>query len=118
MSVRMERINSEMARSLADIIRNRLKDPRITEMVSVMDADVAKDLKTAKIYISIYGNKDKCLSTFEAINNCAGYIRKELAVDFKTLRVVPQLTFILDTSMEYSQKISAIMEDIKKNDNH
>lgn len=51
MSFRSDRLNSEMRKVIADIIENKLKDPRITEMVSVMSVDVAKDLKTAKVYL-------------------------------------------------------------------
>ena len=59
MSFRSDRLNSEMRKVIADIIENKLKDPRITEMVSVMSVDVAKDLKTAKVYLSVFGDSEK-----------------------------------------------------------
>lgn len=118
MSFRVQRINSEMLKAIVEIIRNRIKDPRVSEMVSVMDVDVAKDLKTAKVYVSIYGDKEKAKSTFAALINCAGFVRHELSIDFKDLRIVPEIRFILDETMEYSQKISEKLEEIKRNDNN
>ena len=117
MSFRTDRLNSEMRKVIADVIDNKLKDPRITQMVSVTDVDVAKDLKTAKVYLSIYGDEEKCKATFEAIKNAAGYIRKELSIVFSDLRSVPALEFRLDTSMQYSSKIESILEDIKNGGN-
>lgn len=114
MNYRIERINSEMLKSLSDIIRNRLKDPRVSELVSVLRVDCAKDLQTAKIYVSIYGDKDKKKSTFDGLKNTAGFIRRELSKDFNFLHSVPELTFLNDDSAEYSQHINSILEEIKK----
>lgn len=114
MSFRIERINSEMQKSISDIIQSRVKDPRVGGMISVIKVDTAKDLKTAKVYVSIYGEKESANASFEALKNCAGYIKKELSTDFHDLRVVPTLKFILDDSMEYSEKINNIMQGIKR----
>lgn len=116
MSFRIDRLNSEMRKVIADIIDNKLKDPRVTELVSVMSVEVAKDLKTAKVYLSIFGDKDKRESTFNAVQNAAGFIRKELSREFADIRSVPALEFKPDNSMEYSSKIESILEDIKNDD--
>ena len=118
MSFRIDRLNNEMRKVIADVIDNKIKDPRKTEMVSVTSVSVAKDLKTAKVYLSVFGNADKIQTTFDAIVNAAGYVRKELSIAFRELRSVPALEFRLDTSMEYSNKIEAIIEEIKSNDNN
>ena len=114
MSYRIERINSEMLKSISDIIANRVKDPRVEGMVSVLEVDVTKDLKYAKVYVSVYG--DNADGTLLALNKCAGFIRKELSADFRELKSVPQVTFILDTSEQYSQKINDILKDLNVND--
>ena len=116
MNFRIDRLNSEMQRSIADIIRNRIKDPRVTELVSVTSVNVAKDLKTAKVYLSIFGQSDRVELTFLTICKCAGFIRSELAKEFRDLRCVPELRFLKDTSMEYSKKIESILDDINKNE--
>lgn len=116
MSFRIERLNNEMRKVIADVIDNKIKDPRKTEMVSVTSVSVAKDLKTAKVYLSVFGDKEKLQTTFDAIVNAAGFVRKELSIAFHDLRSVPALEFKLDTSMEYSDKIEAIIDEIKGND--
>ena len=118
MKFREDRLNGELQRMLSQII-SKLKDPRITEMVSVLSVSVAKDLKTAKVTVSIFGSGDeeKKQTTFAALCRCAGFIRKELSREFQDLRTVPELTFILDTSQAYSERIEKLIEEIKKNDN-
>lgn len=117
MSYRAERINSEMRRALSQII-SRLKDPRITEMVTVTDVNVAKDLKTAKVRVEIFGDgeSEKVKETFDTLCRCAGFIRKELSQVFRDLRTIPELTFIMDNSLRYSEQIDKILEEIKKHD--
>lgn len=116
MSYRIDRLNSEMRKVIADVIDNKIKDPRVTEMVSVSRVEVAKDLKTAKVYLSLYGNKDKIDATFDGIVRAGGFIRKELSLAFRVIRQVPELRFIKDDSLDYSAKIESVIEEIKKND--
>ena len=117
MKYRADRLNGEMQRVLSQII-SKLKDPRITEMISVLNVSVAKDLKTAKVTVSVFGSDDaeKKQATFSALCHCAGFIRKELSREFADLRTVPELTFLLDTSQQYSEHIEKLIEEIKKND--
>lgn len=118
MSFRSDRINSEMRKVIADVIENKIKDPRKSQMVSVMKVEVAKDLKTAKVHLSIFGDKQKADETFAAVVKAAGFIRKELSLSFREIRTVPSLEFKRDDSLEYSSKIESILEDIKSgNDN-
>ena len=112
MNFRIDRINSELQKSISEIIR-RLKDPRISSMVSVLGVDSARDLESAKVYISCYGGNQE--ETLEALRSCAGYIRRELRSEYRELRSVPQLNFLLDTSMQYGERIDAILEGLKKN---
>lgn len=116
MNFRMDRLNGEMQKNISDIINNKIKDPRVAgKMISVLSVNCAKDLKTAKVYLSIYGEKSEAKKAFEAICRCAGFIRKEMSVYFNDIRTIPQLTFFLDDSMEYSAKIDSILEQIKNN---
>jgi ribosome-binding factor A len=118
MAYRLERINGEMQKVIADIIENKVRNPQKTEMVSVMRVDVAKDLKTAKVLLSVYGDKERANATFEAIVRSAGFIRRELSNNFSELRTVPSLIFLRDESLNYSAKIETILEEIKSgNDN-
>ena len=113
MNYRMDRLNSEMLKCISDVINNKVKDPRVCGMVSVLSVDCAKDLKTAKVVVSIYGNRDTVKGTFDGLVKCSGFIRRELAMYFRDLRCVPELRFYLDDSMEYSAKIDSILDELK-----
>lgn len=112
MSYRLQRLNSEMLKCVSEIIKYKLKDPRCSDMISVLDVEVTKDLKYAKVRVSIYGDKQS--DVLEALNNSAGFIRKETAAMMKDIRAIPQFSFILDTSMEYSEHINKLLDEIKK----
>ena len=114
MSYRNERLNAEMQKVIADVIENKIKDPRKTEMVSVLSVAVAKDLKTAKVFLSIFGDEDKKQATFDAVVKASGFIRKELSVAVRDIRCVPSLEFKLDTSSDYSAKIESLLQELKR----
>jgi ribosome-binding factor A len=96
-SVKNTRINSEVQRELSVIIRE-IKDPRIHFMTSVMDVQVAPDLKTCKAYISVMGDEEEKENTMLGLKHAVGYIRRELAHRIN-LRNTPEITFILDDSI-------------------
>lgn len=109
---RMDRINEEMKKELADIIRNEIKDPRITAMVSVTGVEVTADLKYAKVYLSLFG-KDKAeeLETMAALNNAKGYMRRQLSSALN-LRNTPELTLIEDISIDYGMHIDSLLREV------
>ncbi len=113
---RQDRLNSELQKEIYEIISRRLKNPLITEMFSVLKVDCAKDLSFAKVYISVYStDKEKAERSFSAIKDDAKKIRYELSKSM-VLRTVPELSFILDDSMEYSAHMDKIFKSIKKDE--
>ena len=78
-SIKNTRINMEVQRELANIIRGGIKDPRISPMTTVVAVEVAPDLKTAKAYISVLGDKEAQENTLKGLKSAEGYIRRELA---------------------------------------
>ncbi len=111
---RQDRVNAELKKEIYEIISRRLKNPLITEMVSVLKVDCSKDLSSAKVYISVYStNEEKKNTTFTAIKDDAKKIRHELSKSM-LVRTVPELNFILDDSMEYSDKINKLFLEIEK----
>lgn len=111
---RTERLNSEFKKEIYDIIARRLNDPEITEMFSVMKVDVSRDLAQAKVFVSIYSkDAEKQKRTFDAICKNAKRIRHELGGSMR-IRTVPELSFVLDGSMEYSDKINRLFAEIEK----
>lgn len=110
-SIKNTRINSEVQRELANMIRGEIKDPRIAPMTCVTDVYVAPDLKTCKVYISVLGGEDKRRETLEGLRSAEGYMRKKLASTLN-LRNTPQLTFVADTSTEYGMAMSAKIDEV------
>jgi len=105
------RINEEVMRELANIIRGGIKDPRIHPMTSVVSVEVAPDLKTAKAYISVLGDEKAQNDTIAGLKSAEGYIRRELAHSIN-LRNTPQITFILDQSIEYGIRMSKKIDEV------
>ena len=112
-SIKNTRINGEVLRELSNIIRGEIKDPRINPMTSVVAVEVAPDLKTAKAYISVLGDEESQKNTLAGLKSAEGYIRRELARNIN-LRNTPQITFILDQSIEYGVKMSKMINDVTK----
>ena len=113
-SIKNMRINNEVQRELSSIIRN-VKDPRIHPLCSVMAVDVATDLKTCKVYVSVIGSEEERESTREGLKSASGYIRRELAHSLN-LRNTPELRFIMDTSIEDAMNMMKKIDDIAQQD--
>ncbi len=110
---RTSRLNGEYQKEISVIIR-RLKDkePQLKGLISVTEADVAPDLKTANIYVSIYGvSAEEGKRSFELLQQNAGYIRHELAQVMR-MRTVPSLTFKTDGSMVYGSKMDELFKSL------
>ena len=108
------RINGEVQRVLAEVIRGEIKDPRISPLTSVIAVEVAPDLKTAKAYISVLGDKKSQADTLAGLKSAEGYIRRTLAKNIN-LRNTPAITFIIDQSIEYGVEMSKKIDEVTKN---
>ena len=114
-SIKNTRINGEVQRELANIIRGGIKDPRISPLTSVVAVEVAPDLKTCKAYISVLGDSEAQKVTLEGLKSAEGYIRRELAHTVN-LRNTPEIRFILDQSIEYGVHMSKIIDEVTAKD--
>lgn len=109
---RINRINEEVKKEVSTIIRE-LKDPRISEMTSVVGADVTKDMKYCKIFVSVLGGEDEQNGTIKGLKNAAGFVRKEIGARLG-LRYTPEVIFTLDHSIEHGAHINEILSKINK----
>lgn len=110
-SVKNIRINQEVLRELSELIRTELKDPRIHPMTSVVAVNVAPDLKTAKIYVSVYGDEQAQKETLQGLKSAAPFLRGKLAHSLN-LRNTPQLFFSADQSIAYGVTMSKMIDDV------
>ncbi len=110
-SVKNTRINAEVQRELSTLIREECKDPRIHPMTSVVAAEVAPDLKTAKIYISVLGDEEAVQNTLRGLKSAASHLRSKLAKSLN-LRNTPELIFVGDRSIAYGVSMSKLIDDV------
>ena len=110
-SIKNTRVNAEVHKELAQIIRGEIKDPRIHPMTSVTSVEVAPDLKTCKAYISVFGDEEAQNNTIKGLNSAEGYIRHALAKSIN-LRNTPEIRFILDQSIEYGVNMSKKIDEV------
>lgn len=114
-SMKNTRINGEVQRVLAEIIRGGIKDPRISPLTSVLSVEVAPDLKTCKAWVSVYGGEEERKATLEGLQSAEGYIRSRLAKEIN-LRNTPEIRFFVDESIAYGVRMSKLIDDVIKKD--
>lgn len=116
MNTRTSKLNSEFKRLIVEILTKKIKDPRVTEMFTVLDVDCDRDLSYAKVYVSVFStDKDKAENTFVAIKENAPLVRREVSKAMH-IRKVPEFVFLLDTTMQYGQKIDELLYELGKKD--
>ena len=108
-SYKIGRIAGDIQRNLAEIFRE-LKDPRISQLLSVVKVDVSGDLSYAKIYVSAIEGEEKTAESVKGLKSAAGFIKRELSARCK-LRKMPELTFVADNSIAHGAEIARIIED-------
>lgn len=112
-SIKNTRINGEVQKELSRLISQEIKDPRINPMTSVVAVEVAPDLKHAKVYISVLGDEESRKSTREGLKSAAPFMRSQLAKTIN-LRNTPELTFVMDQSIEYGVNMSKLIDEVTK----
>ena len=111
-SIKNTRINGEVQRELSEIIRTEIKDPRVSgSMISVVSVEVTPDLKYCKAYISVLGGEGMAEEAIAGLKSAVGYIRREMAHRIN-LRNTPEISFILDQSIEYGVHMSKLIDQV------
>ncbi len=110
-AIRQDRLNEEIKKAVSEVIRE-MKDPRISPMTTITQAEVTNDLKHAKLMVSIYEADEQVRkASVDALNHAAGFITRELGHRMQ-IRRLPALKFVLDTSIEYSVHIAKILDTL------
>lgn len=111
------RINEEIKKDVSNTIRNKIKDPRLTAMVSVTDVEVTKDLSYAKVFVSIFGSEEQKSETLKILKSSTGFIRKEIGRNVK-LRHIPEVIIELDTTLDKASHLESLFQKIKEKDSN
>lgn len=110
---RSERVSEQIRITVAEILQRDLKDPRLG-LVTCTRVSLTRDLRYAKVYVSVLGDEDERKRTMEGLVRATGYVRK-LASSRLALRVSPEIEFVFDPSIEYSIRLETLIEETKKN---
>lgn len=103
------RIADQIQRELSDLLRHELKDPRVGA-ITITAVDVTRDYGHAKIYYTTLGNDEENDLVEQGLARASGFLRSQLSHSMK-LRVVPQLHFVYDRSIEHSAKLSSLIDE-------
>ena len=104
---RIDRISEEVHKAIDKIIRDEVNDPRVGGTWSIVRCEVTRDLRYAKVRISIL-EEDRRKGMMAALTRAAGFVRRELGREVD-LRYVPEVIFELDTNIEYAAKINQLL---------
>ncbi len=113
MADRIVRISEEVKKEISSIIQNDIKDPRLPNLVSIISCNVTKDLRYAKVFVSVLGDEEQKKNAMSALKSAAGFIRRELGHRVQ-LRYTPEIHFELDTSIEHGIYINKLLNETAK----
>ena len=111
---RMDRTGEDIMRELTAILRT-VKDPRVSGLISIVRAEVTRDMSYATVYISSMDGIEAAKNAVKGLTSAAGYMRRELGAALK-LRHVPELRFVADDSIAYSSKIAQTLRNLQTED--
>jgi len=109
---RAVRVGEQMRDELAQLLRDEVKDPRIG-FASIVKVEVSRDIRHAKVYVSVLGNEQQKKDTMAGLASATGFLRSELAKRLQ-LRYMPELHFALDESIEHGQRIAQLLVQVRE----
>jgi ribosome-binding factor A len=108
---RRERVSDLIRDEVSEIIQREMSDPRLG-FVSITRVELSPDLKYARIFVSVMGSEEERASALVALNNASGFVRRQLAPRLR-MRVIPDVSFRLDRSMEHAENVARILRDLE-----
>ncbi|HHM05168.1 MAG TPA: 30S ribosome-binding factor RbfA [Gammaproteobacteria bacterium] len=108
---RAERLGGQIQKELAVLLQSGIRDPRL-RFVTVSHVSLSRDLAHAKVYVSMLAQSGEVNEVVRALNHAAAYLRRQLGRRIVT-RIVPDLQFIYDDSMEQGNRVAALIEGLK-----
>lgn len=108
---RTDRLNSLLKEVISEVIRRDVRNPHLPELITVTRVDVSKDLRYAKVYISVIGPAEDKERAIAALTSAAGFVAANSSKKM-SLRYFPDLTFLLDDSVSQHLRIESLLSDI------
>ena len=113
---RTRRVGEQIQRELAALIRDEINDPRLG-MVSISAVQVSRDLSHAKVHVSVLGNEEQSSESVTVLNHASGFLRHKLG-KLMHIRVIPELRFHLDRSLQEGARLGALINKAIASDRH
>jgi len=110
---RSERVAEGIREEVATFLAEDAKDPRLVGLVTVTGVDVTRDLRHAKVFVSIMGSEEERRATLQGLESAAGHLRSRIGRVLR-LRVAPEITFRYDDSVARAAKIEALLAELKQ----
>jgi ribosome-binding factor A len=114
MSTRQNKVAELLKEEVSIILQREFKDPRLG-FVTVTDAEVAADMRYAKVFVSVMGDQDERKKSLKVLKNASAFVRQAVGKRV-SMKSVPEITFVLDESADQSLHIMELLEQIKKNE--
>lgn len=109
-NIRVQRVSSVVREAVTEILLGEIHDPRVAS-VSVTDVELSGDLREAQIYYHVHGDEQERAEAAQALDRCAGFVRRELAQRV-SLRHIPSITFRWDRSVDHGARIEAKLAEL------
>lgn len=116
MTRRTERLNEVIRAEISDILKRQVKDPRLSSFVTVTEVTVSKDLRHARVFVSIMGTDEEKKAVLEGLKSAGGFLRRQLSERID-IRYMPELAFENDTSIEHGSHLLDLMRQIDSDRN-
>lgn len=110
---RSDRVAEAIREEVATFLREGAKDPRLVAMVTVTAVEVTRDLRSARVYISMMGSDAERATSIQALESMKGHLRSRLAKSLR-LRVAPELAFKLDESVARAARIESLLAEVRE----
>ena len=114
MTRRTDRINGLLRQEISKLLSRELNDPRLSGVVSITQVETSSDLRRARVYVSVLGDQQVKNTVLSGINSATGFMRRELGGRL-TLKYIPELSFVLDKSLDEAQYIFNVMDHLAMN---
>ena len=114
MNRRTERVNDLLREQLDYLLRREAKDPRLGTMWSITDVEVTRDLRHAKVFVSVLGTEEEAESTLAGMTAARNFLRRELSQRLNTMHHVPEIAFKRDTSIERGARLAAMLDELAR----
>jgi ribosome-binding factor A len=109
---RLDRVNQLIKEEVSTLLQRELKDPRLG-FVTVTEVEVSKDLRQAKVFVSVLGDENQWKASLAALQSARGFVRNWLRQHLD-LRVIPEIDFRADRSMEHAARIQSLLKKVKE----